>query len=313
MKTNKRFWALLLAVLVAVAVLPLRVAAEETTPAGLRLCISCREEGVPLTGAPFRLYLVAAVNAYGELETTEAFRPYRVDMTGESDERALAATLEGFVLRDGVAPLAEKKTDANGIAAFTREDGLVQGLYLVVGDVHTQNGLVYEPTPFMVRLPYQNAETGQWEYDVVACPKMTSRPVDGEPVTRKVLKVWDDENGEKQRPAQVEVLLLKDGRVADTVVLNQANNWRYTWEGLDSNCKWTVVEKDPGNYMVSVSREGVTFVVTNTYTGGGENESPELPRLPQSGQLWWPVPVLLAGGLLLVVVGLLRRRSGNEK
>lgn len=32
-------------------------------------------------------------------------------------------------------------------------------------------------------------------------------------------------------------------------------------------------------------------------------------KLPQTGQLWWPVPVLLAVGLLLVVLGLVRRRG----
>lgn len=36
---------------------------------------------------------------------------------------------------------------------------------------------------------------------------------------------------------------------------------------------------------------------------------PGVPILPQTGQLWWPVPLLLAGGLLLVVLGLSRRRE----
>jgi len=31
--------------------------------------------------------------------------------------------------------------------------------------------------------------------------------------------------------------------------------------------------------------------------------------LPQTGQLWWPVPVLLLAGLVLVVVGLARRKE----
>ncbi len=33
--------------------------------------------------------------------------------------------------------------------------------------------------------------------------------------------------------------------------------------------------------------------------------------IPQTGQLWWPVPVLAAGGLLLLGVGLLLRKEGN--
>ena len=36
-------------------------------------------------------------------------------------------------------------------------------------------------------------------------------------------------------------------------------------------------------------------------------------KLPQTGQLWWPVPVLACGGLGCIVVGLIRkRRAGDE-
>ena len=68
-----------------------------------------------------------------------------------------------------------------------------------------------------------------------------------------------------------------------------------------------------------MTQEGTTFVVTNTYDEGTpenpeqpENpDQPGNPTLPQTGQLWWPVPVLVAGGLLLIVIGLLRRRGNT--
>lgn len=45
-----------------------------------------------------------------------------------------------------------------------------------------------------------------------------------------------------------------------------------------------------------------------------ENLVPLASKLPQTGQLWWPVPLLSAGGLLLISLGCLRRREvGNEK
>ena len=40
--------------------------------------------------------------------------------------------------------------------------------------------------------------------------------------------------------------------------------------------------------------------------GGGK-------KLPQTGQLWWPVPVLTCGGLGCIVVGLLRRRRDGDE
>jgi hypothetical protein len=36
-------------------------------------------------------------------------------------------------------------------------------------------------------------------------------------------------------------------------------------------------------------------------------------KLPQTGLLWWPVPVLLISGMLLIIVGLLRHQKGGEE
>lgn len=38
---------------------------------------------------------------------------------------------------------------------------------------------------------------------------------------------------------------------------------------------------------------------------------PPLSRLPQTGQLWWPVPLLAILGLFLILSGLIRRRRGE--
>lgn len=47
------------------------------------------------------------------------------------------------------------------------------------------------------------------------------------------------------------------------------------------------------------------------------NTRPSEPsKLPQTGMLWWPVPALVCGGLLLIVAGLVVRRrqgDGHEK
>ena len=45
---------------------------------------------------------------------------------------------------------------------------------------------------------------------------------------------------------------------------------------------------------------------TNPTTSGGN-------KLPQTGQLWWPVPVLACGGLGCIVVGLFRRRRAGDE
>ena len=45
------------------------------------------------------------------------------------------------------------------------------------------------------------------------------------------------------------------------------------------------------------------------------DKPPDKPHLPQTGQLWWPVPILLGGGALLILFGILllkRRRTKDE-
>lgn len=59
--------------------------------------------------------------------------------------------------------------------------------------------------------------------------------------------------------------------------------------------------------------------LVNDSTGDGESdfeedlEDNEIPlvTLPQTGQLWWPVPLLAILGLFLILCGLIRRRAGE--
>lgn len=114
------------------------------------------------------------------------------------------------------------------------------------------------------------------------------------------------------RPAFIEVQLLRDGRVFDTVRLREENNWSHTWTGLDADFAWSVVETAvPAGYTVRVERAGITFVLTNTRPEPEEPEEPETPggKLPQTGSLWWPVPVLALAGLFLLLLGWGRRRA----
>lgn len=321
MKVRKRIRSVLLCMLAAL-LLPVQAwaAGSIELSRAVNLTVSYTDGDTPLSGAQFDLYFVASVDEYGALTPTAAFSQFNVDIRGKNDEawKVLASTLEGFVLRDSVAPTDSGMSGPEGTVSFPNQaDALEQGLYLVLGRRHTQGGLIYDAAPFMVLLPGLDKENNAWAYDVTVNPKHDSRPepVD-DTITRKVLKVWEDKGHETERPEEVIVQLLRDGAVYDTVTLSAANNWRHTWTGLEDRYQWTMVEKELEDYTVGITREGVTFVVTNTYTGQSDHPNPPgTPdsRLPQTGQLWWPVPVLIAGGLLLLVIGLLRRReSGYE-
>lgn len=282
----------------------------------ISLTIDCQDDGTPLVGAKFDIYLVATVDEHFEVTPEPLFNQYNVDIEGKDEEswRSLSSTLEGYVLRDHIPPADTGVTNAEGKVTFPSEGHkLTPGLYLVIAQRHIQDGMRYDISPFMVILPTPIWETGQCIYDVRANSKHISYPDEPDTITRKVLKVWHDWGHEANRPEEVIIQLLCDGEVYDTVPLNAENNWRHTWTELDDSYKWTVVEKDPGEYTVTVIREGITFVVKNRYDDIPPLPSEPDPVLPRTGQLWWPVPVLLFAGLLLIVIGLIRRRGAVDE
>lgn len=66
-----------------------------------------------------------------------------------------------------------------------------------------------------------------------------------------VEKVWVDEDP-ANRTENVTAQLICDGKVADEVILNDANDWTYTWTELDRTNIWTVREVNvPEGYTVS--------------------------------------------------------------
>lgn len=358
MKSYKRWSAMLLSFLAVLLLLPFNAFAAGSIDLShdVSLTISYQNGNTHLSGARFDIYLVATMDESGELTTTEDFAQFNVDIQGENAEtwKTLASTLEGYVLRDGLSPVDSGKTSKDGLVSFpTSGKTLTQGLYLVLGSRHTQNGYRYDPAPFMVMLPGLDEENDVWIYNVTANAKYDSSEIpdnpdhpdnpDDDTIDRKVLKVWKDDGYENERPEEVIVQLLRNGKVYDTVTLNAKNNWRHTWTNLSDRYTWTVVEKELECYTVEVIREGITFVVTNTYdedipdeptpvspgtpeptipdeptpTGpsipDGPTPTSPTPNLPQTGQLWWPVPLLICAGLLLVVIGLVRRRGVDDE
>ena len=99
-----------------------------------------------------------------------------------------------------------------------------------------------------------------WIFLVEAFDEPTPPPVVKQQLT--VRKVWDDDGID--RPEQVTVALLREGSVAETVVLNQENHWIYTWSELDDDAVWSVEETNvPDGYTESYTTEGSTVTIIN--------------------------------------------------
>lgn len=322
-KLNRRC-ALFLCALLLVLALPFPAAAAEETSSALT--ISWQDGGVPMVGARFDLYLAGSLSPAGDYVLGPAFSALPVSLADLSAQgrQTLAATLEAYAALSAISPAASALTDAQGSLTFS---GLAPGLYLVSSCVHIQGSCTYTTRAFLVELPDRSA--GAPSHTVTASPKYSVTPTpggDSQTVRRKVLKIWDDPGHESDRPASVTVYLLRNGVLADTVVLSAANNWRYTWDNLDGNCTWSVAEDVPEGYTVSILPEGVTFVITNTRMddtpdapevptspGTPDTPAPDAPEeLPYTGQHWWPVSILAASGLLLFLLGCIRSREGRD-
>lgn len=293
---------------------------DSTKP--VELTIVYQDGNTPMGDVEFNIYLVARMDETGQLTPVDPFTDMSVDIQGQNDEawRALASTLESFVIQNRIYATDSCKTDARGVASFpAKAQGLFQGLYFVASTHQTLDGRIYETEPFMVLLPGLDYSTNSWNYDLTVAPKHSSKPIpEEETISRKVLKVWMDKNHESDRPAEIEIELYCDSVLHDTVKLTAANEWRHTWTGLAADHQWTVAEKSVDKYTVLIEQEGITFVVTNTHKDYTPGTTPTPPpggssggKLPQSGQLWWPVPALAALGVLLIVVGLVRRRGAG--
>ena len=322
----RRILCLLLTVLL-LAALAVPASAEDTTNLTLRL----RDGQTPVSGAVFEIYLVGTGDDDGNLVLTGSFADYPVDPNaGGEDGSSQAAALYGFARKDGLIPDAVASTDNTGMAHV---NNLKAGLYLIAGQPLVQGAFRYHTEPQLILLPQKDPISGLVMRNPVLQIKFSKEPYTPGPVSRKVLKIWDDGEGEK-RPASVTVHLLKDGGVYSTVTLTAANQWRHTWEELDPGALWQITEDVPEGYTVKVEQEGTTFLLTNSTSRPPDPTDPTDPsdptkptdsttptetrppvvtddRIPQTGSLWWPRFLMAGLGLLLLLAGWFLGRKGR--
>ena len=211
------------------------------------------------------------------------------------DVQGSANALENRILKDGIEADAYATSDSSGKASFS---GLESGIYLVVGKEVESNGVFYMPQVSLVSL------SGDLSVDLKYESSNKASRI-------HVLKVWKKDN-KKSRPKSIEVCLLRsDGIVVDKVILNSDNQWSYTWDSLSTLYTYSVMETSvPSGYKESCFREKDSVVLTNTGSYTDKKKEKKDDELAFTGQLWWPVPVLLFVGLVLFGLG---RQLRNEK
>jgi len=189
-------------------------------------------------------------------------------------------------------------SDISGVTKVSNEEGIIKyndlelGLYLVRQENKKEGYSSIKD--FLIKVP--EIEENEWIYDIIATPKTDIYRL----VDITVNKVW---NTSKTRlPSMVTIDLYKSDELIDRVILNNENNWTYTWNDLEKSDNYKVLEIDiPKGYTATYSNYDYVFTVTN------------IDVLAPTGQIYYPIIIFGIAGIIFILLGiLLSKRKINE-
>lgn len=246
------------------------------------LIIETVHEGQPLKNMSFQVYRVADVSTDGAYALTGVFGGCGEmvnDFKAASQWRAAAVRMTQWA----------REHDAVGSNIITGDDGraslvdLQTGLYLVDGSSVTSGTATYTSEAFLVRLPSRKTD-GTMLYEVTVSPKteVTDNPdKPSEPETKP--------SEPETKPSQLETRPSRDHDHED--------------HRDSSNSNW-----NSNQVQQSTSADQAQTVET---TAAQSDQIQNTEKLPQTGQLKWPVPCLLIAGILILIAD--RILSGRRK
>lgn len=283
------------------AILPVKAADSIDTSKKGSLTVTFCPEDIPASGVEFRLYKVASVDEYADLELTAGFAGISEDFS-EPDEDVwenAVTEVESYISENGIKPDYTAVSDENGVAVFS---GLPVGLYLLKADAFiSEEHDAYTPQAYLIMLPERIDD--EWSYDLQSVPKYEKSD---EITDITVTKKWDGGKVE-DRPETITVTLYCDDVEYETVSFGAAEDWKHTWEQLNAKHSWTISEVSVEGYTTTIEPDGYSFIITNVS---------EKKDLPQTGLVWWPVPLLAAAGVGFSLTGIAvikKSRKTDEK
>ena len=269
-KQNSIYIKLIVAAFMFLTVFALPVQAAKN---GSITIIDKTYEGKLLENINVQLYKVADFtdNSRRKIVMKDAFKDFELDIDKLVSSDALeesARLCESFIREHSISPLATTVTDKNGKAVFS---DISDGIYLVMQSQVNSDEYTVTSVPFYVQVPFVDKD-GNVNYQVTTYPK--NEVVYLEDMDElSVIKIWKDNNNkDKMRPDYIEVGLYGDGELKETVVLNNLNNWSYTWNDLSKDVVWNVEEiKVPDNYHMTSERNENHITITNELDSDGDS------------------------------------------
>lgn len=303
-KTNSRIFSIVFILAFFVSAFCIAAKAETISSETYEstITVNIKTDDNPLENVKLKLYKIAGGKDSGSYTVSEKLKAYSLEYNflDNTTFDSLITTLEGYIAADNIQPDYEGSTDIGGKALF---ENLPYGAYLLTGDTYNDDAVTVTPVSTLVFLPYRD-DKGEVNCNAVIELKCSIKKAPASPEKITVYKVWKD-NNDSVRPSEVKISLYQDDKLYETVNLNKSNNWRYQWANLPADKKWSVAEINvPDGYTAAVNRTDNEFYVTNTKVTKTSTTVSD-KTLPQTGLLWWPVPLLSAVGIAFVVMGVI--------
>lgn len=316
------------------------------------LTITLAPDGKPLQGAVYGLYRVADISADVKFTLLKGYEDAKMsvdinDFTA-SNWRIIATTLNGYVAHKGISPDYAAETGADGVASF---GNIPCGLYLVKGMPILSGSEYIIPTPFIISLPSGSDREWNYDVSMNAKyttrPESENIHVEVLKVWRDetnhqrppqvVVNLYNgtefydsvELNKGNNWKFSWKNLPMGDWSVyeqnipAGYLVSIEQQVYRYVVANSDSPHEEPSTETTLPDDTTSpddtttpdgtTSPDGTTEPSEGTTAPEGTTEPPDgPPELPNTGQLWWPVPVLSFAGLMFVLFGFVSRKGEDE-
>ncbi|MCR5599461.1 MAG: Cna B-type domain-containing protein [Ruminococcus sp.] len=308
----------------------------------------CRKDNTILTGMKWKLYRVGERSGSG-FALTGNFAGYPIDINEINEENVSekAKTLESYAVADGIAPVGSGETDENGELKFS---GLSKGIYLAVGRTLQVGNTYYVPSSLLLEADDSDISFSYDAYPKFAYATLGGSV--GSYTVRKVWINDSAENTARPSYVTVD-LFRNDELYDTVVLNEENNWEHRWIDLEPINDWYVVEREIPVGYNVIIDFNSTQYLIKNSYnpkdtttttttltsgtttttssatdqttltyttaTGTYTNvTSPptttvKLPPLTQTGQLWWPIVPLGAGGILLISLGTLIRTKKEDK
>jgi len=243
-------------------------------------------------------------------------------------DKNIQQSLEFFVAEKGMKPLVSLKTEANQLNFEPTEPGL----YGIIYDKKKIGNNVYQ-----FRSSFFNFNNQNLSFEI------KPDKISVEAAEQILVRVRWLNIPAKDRPEYISLSLFSLGELLRTQTLDQNNLWSFAFTNLNPEQLYGLMLELPagfayrirsvgaGQYVLEIYRTtasdpskledpkstGSQVKTDSIYTGKirgdaddlGQKPDDELKareeKLPYTGQLWWPVPLLIFAGLILFLLSIL--------